>query len=172
MRRAAGGDESALAAFYDETSALVHGLAYRVLGDQANAEEVTLDVYVQVWKNAAAFDTTRGSVFAWLAMLTRSRAIDRVRQSATRIRREESLDETRELPAGEPNPEESASLHQSRRRVRTALDGLPPEQREVIELGYFGSFSHGEIAVKLGVPLGTVKTRARLGMIKLREALG
>jgi RNA polymerase sigma-70 factor (ECF subfamily) len=81
------------------------------------------------------------------------------------------MDESRDLPAGAPNPEESANMLQSRMRVRPALNVLPPEQREVIELGYFSSFSHRQIAVKLGVPLGTVKTRVRLGMSKLREAL-
>jgi RNA polymerase sigma-70 factor (ECF subfamily) len=171
LARAAKGDEGALAAFYDETCTLVHGLAYRVLGDLANAEEVTLDVYVQVWKGAASFDVARGSIVAWLAMLTRSRAIDRLRQAAARGRREESLDESRQIRAAISSPEQEVSLREERMRVRVALGTLPAEQRQVIEMGYFGSFSHGEIAGKLGLPLGTVKTRARLGMIKLREAL-
>ena len=172
LRRIAEGKEDALASLYDETCGMTYGLVHRILGDPASSEEVTLDVYSQIWRSAASFDPGRGSVTAWLATLARSRAIDRLRQTSNRTRREGPIDGARQLSAMEAGPEEEASLRQQRRQIQEALNGLPPEQRQVIEMGYFGALSQGQIAEELSIPLGTVKTRARLAMMKLREALG
>ncbi len=172
VRRSAAGDQGALAALYDETSRLVYATAVRILTDPADADEVTLDVYSQVWRGAAGYTERRGSVVAWLVMLARSRAIDRVRTRSTRSRREEPLANQVEVCSSEPGPEQEMEAGRQRRRVRAALETLPREQREALELGFFSGLTHTELAVRLDQPLGTVKTRIRQGMIKLREILG
>ena len=171
IHRLAVGDPEVLAKLYDESSPLIYGLALRILGDPSEAEEVTLDVYTQVWGSAQNYDSSRGTAAAWLVTLARSRAIDRLRSRASRARSEEPLDKDFEIPSAEENPEGIAILEQERRRVREALATLPPEQRQAIELAYFSGLSQTELATRLGQPLGTVKTRIRLGMIKLREQL-
>jgi RNA polymerase sigma-70 factor (ECF subfamily) len=172
LEQVAEGDSQALGRLYDGTHALVYGLALRILGDVADAEEVTLDVYTQVWKTARNFDPRRGSVSAWLVMLARSRAIDRLRAASKRRQREETYAEIPDHPAPTVSPEEASLLGQQRQRVRAALATLTPEQRQAIEMAFFSGLSHSELAAKLGQPLGTVKTRIRLGMMKLRELLG
>jgi RNA polymerase sigma-70 factor (ECF subfamily) len=170
VRAVAGGDASALASLYDETCSLVYGIALRVLRNEADAEEVTSDVYSQVWRSAATFDVARGSVNAWLTMLARSRSIDRLRVRA-RARLEEPLDATVNLAASGETPESASWLGERRAQVRTALKCLSPEQREAIELAYFSGLTQVQLAERLKQPLGTIKTRIRLGMIKLRERL-
>jgi RNA polymerase sigma-70 factor (ECF subfamily) len=171
IARTVNGEEDALAALYDATAALVHGLALRILGDRGAAEEVTADVYLQVWRQAVRYDATRGTPLAWLLMLGRSRAIDRLRARAGRGREVESLRAAEALPSGAPGPDEDAALAQRRGIVAAALARLSPEQRTPIALAYYAGRSHSEIAAVLGLPLGTVKTRIRLGMTRLREAL-
>jgi RNA polymerase sigma-70 factor (ECF subfamily) len=171
VARAAKGDQTALTALYDETSALVYGLALRILRDQHAAEDVTIDVYAQVYRQVSSYDATRGTPSAWLVTLTRSRAIDRLRQEAQRREREEPLEATMCMPSLSAGPEESSATAELRRLVQRALALLPPEQRQVIELAYFSGLSHNEIAARLGQPLGTVKTRIRTGLMLLREDL-
>lgn len=172
-QRIAGGDQDALAKLYDETNRLVYSLVYRVLGEHSTAEEVTMDVYMQVWRQAARFDAARGALLTWLLTIARSRAIDRRRASRLTQQRTEQLDlsEGQQAARSFANIEEAALLSERGRVVQAALLALPAEQREVIELGYFLGLSHREIAERLKQPLGTVKTRARLGMMKLRETL-
>jgi RNA polymerase sigma-70 factor (ECF subfamily) len=169
--RIANGDQSALATLYDTTNRLVYGLILRVLGDMSTAEEVLLDVYTQVWRQAASYDTQRGTPLAWLTTIARSRAIDRLRSGWQDQQRKESLETLGDAPTNAASPEEVTVASERQRFVRAALESLSPEQREVIELAYYSGLSHSEIAAKLNQPLGTVKTRTRLGMIKLREAL-
>ena len=171
VQRVATGDQSALANLYDTTNRLVYGLVLRVLGDASSAEEVLLDVYTQVWRQAASYDASRGAPLAWLTTIARSRAIDRLRSGWQDQRRKEPLDALGDAPGGEASPEEMTVASERQRFVREALNSLTPEQREVIELAYYSGLSHSEIAEKLNQPLGTVKTRTRLGMMKLREAL-
>jgi len=171
VQRVATGDQSALATLYDTTNRLVYGLVLRVLGDVSSAEEVLLDVYTQVWRQAASYDANRGAPLAWLTTIARSRAIDRLRSGWQDQRRKESLDVLGDTPAGSASPEEMTVASERQKFVREALNSLTPEQREVIELAYYSGLSHSEIAAKLNQPLGTVKTRTRLGMMKLREAL-
>jgi len=171
VQRVATGDQSALATLYDTTNRLVYGLVLRVLGDVSSAEEVLLDVYTQVWRQAANYDSNRGAPLAWLTTIARSRAIDRLRSGWQDQRRKESLDVLGDAPAGTASPEEMTVASERQKFVREALNSLTPEQREVIELAYYSGLSHSEIAAKLNQPLGTVKTRTRLGMMKLREAL-
>jgi RNA polymerase sigma-70 factor (ECF subfamily) len=172
MRRIASGDEAALGALYDASSRLVYGLALRILGDAGTAEDVTLDVYMQVWRQAGRFDPARGRVSTWLLTMARSRAIDRLRDSQLQHSKHETLEVLADFEGGEPDPEESAAMAQKRARVQVALNSLTPDQRRAISLAFFGGLSQTEIASKLNEPLGTVKTRIRSGMLKLREILG
>ncbi len=171
VERVAAGDTEALARLYDGTASLVYGLALRVLHDAGGAEEITEDVYMQVWREAARYDALRGSVLRWLLTLTRSRAIDRLRAGASQRARHAPLDEAGEVHDPAPGPEHAATEGERRRLVRAALARLSAEQRETLELAYFRGLSHSEIAEYLGAPLGTVKTRIRLGMDHLRASL-
>ncbi|MDX2041375.1 MAG: sigma-70 family RNA polymerase sigma factor [Acidobacteriota bacterium] len=172
VQKIAQGDQTALAALYDSTNRLAYGLILRVLGDASSAEEVLLDVYTQIWRQAANYDTSRGGPMAWLMTIARSRAIDRLRSGWQDRQRKEPLDMLNDRETEAASPEEATVASERQKFVRTALRTLSPEQREVIELAYYGGLSHSEIAVKLNQPLGTVKTRTRLGMMKLRETLG
>lgn len=171
VQRIAKGDQAALAALYDSTNRLAYGLILRVLGDASTAEEVLLDVYTQIWRQASNYDTGRGSPLAWLMTIARTRAIDRLRSGWQDRQRKEPLDVLNDKETNAASPEEATAASERQKFVRSALGSLSPEQREVIELAYYGGLSHSEIAVKLNQPLGTVKTRTRLGMMKLREAL-
>ncbi len=164
----ASGDQEALGTLYDASSSMVYGLALRIVSNTATAEEVTLDVYTQVWRQAATYDTKRGAPSAWLITLTRSRAIDRLR---SRAHDRPALAEQQPQPEAGATPEETTALTERRRLVQEACAQLPPEQRQVLELSYFSGLSHHEIARELDLPAGTVKTRIRLGIKKLRELL-
>ena len=170
ISKAAAGDQHAVSELYDATSRMVYGLVLRILNDEAVAEEVLLDVYMQVWRQASAYDARRGAPLAWLATIARSRAIDRLRAGRQHWQRTSSLETVSQQSTGE-SLEEAAYVTELRGIVREALGALSAEQREALELAYYGGMSHSEIAERLGQPLGTVKTRIRLGMIKLRELL-
>jgi RNA polymerase sigma-70 factor (ECF subfamily) len=172
VRRCAKGDQGALSALYDQSSPLVYGVALRILSKPEDAEEVTVDVYNQVWRSSANFDRSRGSVTSWLIVLARSRAIDRIRARATRERREEPIEEHTTLQSSGDNPEESTRVGQLSDKVRAALAVLSAEHRRAVELAFFSGLSHAELAERLGIPLGTAKTRIRTSMNKLRESLG
>jgi RNA polymerase sigma-70 factor (ECF subfamily) len=171
MRRIASGDAAALSDLYDLSSRFVYGICLKVLRNAADAEEVTLDVYTQAWRQASRFDAGRGEPLAWLLMLARSRAIDRLRSRGGVRRHEEDLDGVRDLAAPGIDPETGSSLAQRASAVRAALADLPAEQREVIELAYFQGLTHTEIAERLTQPLGTTKSRIRLALQRLRNAL-
>jgi RNA polymerase sigma-70 factor (ECF subfamily) len=170
MSKVAEGDQSAFTALYEATSKIVFGLVLRIVIDRATAEEVLLDVFTQAWRQAATFDRKRGTPLAWLMTIARSRAIDRLR-SGRHDQSKSALEDAAELTALTPTPEDSTVMSERQQLVRTAIDSLTPEQKEVIELAYFSGLSHTEIASKLGHPLGTVKTRTRLAMMKMREML-
>src|SRR5262245_2181618 len=172
VERAASGDADGLAQLYDGTVSLVYGLALRIVRDAGGAEEITEDVYMQVWRQAARYDAARGSVVRWLLTLTRSRAIDRLRAGATQRERSAPLEEAADVLDTMPGPEHAVTEGERRTRVRAALARLSAEQRQAVELAYFRGMSHSEIASHVGVPLGTVKTRIRLGMDRLRASLG
>ncbi len=171
IARTAEGDQAAVAALYDRTSPQVFGLAFKILNNREAAEEVTLDVYTQVWRQAHTYDRARGAPGAWLMTLARTRAIDRFRAGAAEHGRMEPLDAAHLFASDGDTPEQNAQRQERQRYVRRALALLTDEQRHAIALAYFYGLSHSDIADKLGLPLGTVKTRVRLGMMKLREAL-
>ena len=173
MRRMSAGDAGALAALYDRHGRAMFSLAFRMLGDQGDAEEVVQDVFAQAWRQAARYDTTRGVVVAWLLMMTRSRAIDRLR---IRRRRPALGEETPNLLRDVPDDAAPADLvllsGEQVSRLRAALDDLPAPQRSAIELAFYEGLTHAEVAARLEQPLGTVKTRIRLGLLRLRTAIG
>jgi RNA polymerase sigma-70 factor, ECF subfamily len=168
----AQGSQDALTELYDSTNRIVYGLALRILGDSPSAEEILFEVYLQVWRTAKNFDPNRGKVTSWLVSMTRSRAIDALRARQARGANViQSLDEISDLQDRRSGPE-GHSVQRSREQViRKSLAELPADQRNAIELAYFSGLTHGEIAARTGLPLGTVKTRIRSGMVRLRELL-
>lgn len=173
VRAMAAGDERALGVLYDRWQPLLYSLVLHVVGDPGDAEEVLEDALWQAWRQAGSYTESRGSVRTWLATIARSRALDRVRVRRA-ARRDVSIDDApaaAELAIDTDGPAEAAEAADLRTRVRMALSSLPPDQRETVELAYFGGLSQTEIAAATGQPLGTVKTRARLALQKLRTAL-
>ena len=166
-------DADALSELYDRYSRLVFGLALSTVGDHGAAEEITLDVFTRVWEKASTYRGEHGRVTTWLTSIARHRSIDILRRRGARAEAQ-SIEWTELMPEAEPSvngPEEAVELRMQRQRLRAALAQLPPEQRQVLTLAYFRGYTHSEIAEALGQPLGTVKTRIRLAMQKLRESL-
>ncbi len=164
-------DADALAALYDRYAARLLGLAARILGDTGEAEEVLQEVFLFVWRAAATFDPARGSVLAWLLVATRSRAIDRLRTRRPAARA--GLTRVDRIP-DKPDPrdvEADSATREWETLCRAAIAELPPEQRLVLELAYFEGLTHQEISQKTSTPLGTVKTRVRLGLMKLKDRI-
>lgn len=163
------GSEDALAEIYDGTSSLIYSITLNMLGNRADAEEVTLDVYLQIWRSASGFQVERGSVIGWLITIARSRAIDRLR--IRRSREEREVESFCDRPHMASSPEESTIAGEQQRRARMALAALPANQRRLVELACYGGYSQSELAGKMGLPLGTVKSRIRMGLSRLRELL-
>lgn len=158
------GDQSAMAALYDRYCSLVYSVALRVLGDTGAAEDVQQDVFLQLWRNPGAFDSSRGNLGAWLAVISRNRAIDSLRK-----RRPETDPEDVVLSVV---PDMAADADRSRiaEKVRGLLGTMPSSQRAALEMAYYEGLTHTEIAAKTGEPLGTIKTRIRAGLMALRKA--
>jgi RNA polymerase sigma-70 factor, ECF subfamily len=166
----ARGDEGALARLYDAYRVILFGLLVRILNSREEAEDILQEVFLQVWRRAGDFDEKRGRPFTWLVTLTRSRAIDRLRLLAARQRLAAAAE--RDQPDQASDAFSDTVRSGQREIVRQALAELPEEQRHTLMLAYFEGLTQSEIASKLGAPLGTVKTRMRSGMIKLRALLG
>ena len=174
MRRLFHKDKRAFEAIFDRYGDLVYSTALRILRDAHLAQDVSQEIFVRLWRKPESYVAERGRFLTWLISVTRNRAVDEIRSRGRRLRHETASPEEqeREIPAGEANdPALNAQLAEQARTVRTALAELPPEQRQVIELAYFGGLTQQEISDRLDQPLGTVKTRIRLGMQKLRAAL-
>ncbi|MFE6965389.1 ECF RNA polymerase sigma factor SigK [Agromyces sp. NPDC057679] len=167
----ASGDREAFGRFYDETAARVFGLVRRVLIDAAQAEEVTQDVFLEAWQTAARFDPARGAAAAWLLTLAHRRAVDRVRSAQASHDRDLKAG-LRDLDVPVDEVAEAAEIAVEHERVSGAFAELSAAQRECLALAYYGGCTQSEIAERLGLPLGTVKTRLRDGMIRLRALLG
>jgi RNA polymerase sigma-70 factor (ECF subfamily) len=176
VRRMAAGDEAALGALHDRFAPLLHSVVLRIVGDADDAEEVLEETFWQAWRQAGRYEQGRGGISTWLVMIARSRAVDRLR-SRRRVREDrwEQLPEPSEIGINPDitvrTPLDDAHADEVRRVVAEAVAKLPPEQRQTVEMAYFGGMSQTEIAEATGQPLGTVKTRARLALQKLREAL-
>lgn len=164
--------EAALGILYDRYARLVYTIALRITGDRQNAEEVVQDVFQNVWQTAISFQPGLGSFSSWLSSVARHRAIDATRSKRERARgREQALDTVLPFHAETSQPEREVAQMALREEIREALQTLPDNQRQPIELAYYGGMTRAEIASILGEPLGTVKTRLRLGLIKLRDLL-
>jgi RNA polymerase sigma-70 factor (ECF subfamily) len=161
LRQLAAGDRHALGSLYDRYAGLVNGLALRILRDTSDAEDVVQEVFVQVWRHASRFDPARGTPEAWLCTIARTRALDRLRRRVSRREDGEAA-----IPGLSEQPQREEGL-----AVRKALDGLSEDQRRALELAYYEGLTQSEIARTLGEPLGTIKTRIRTAMLRLRETL-
>lgn len=165
------GDEAAFATLYDATVARLFGLVLRVVRDRAQAEEVTQDAYLHIWQHSSRFDPDRGNAMNWLITIGHCKAVDRVR-SAEATRRRDIAYDARDTAT--PFDQTTAEAHRNldAQKVHRALDTLTENQRGALELAYFGGYTHQEVALMLGLPLGTAKTRIRDALIRLRDILG
>jgi RNA polymerase sigma-70 factor (ECF subfamily) len=165
-------DPDAFEVFYDRHGGVAYSLAYRIVGERGAAEDVTQEAFISIWRSGARYDPARGSVRSWMLGIVRNRAIDALRSKAGRAPKLDFDDDSilEQRPAAE-RTEAEALRRETAAEVRGVLDALPGEQSKVIELAYFGGFSHSEIAAMLGLPLGTVKGRMRLGLEKVRGEL-
>jgi RNA polymerase sigma-70 factor, ECF subfamily len=165
-------DAEAFEVFYDRHGGAAYSLAYRIVGDRNNAEDVVQEAFLSIWRSGARFDRARGSVRAWTLGIVRNRAIDTLRRLSGNAPKLDFDDEaTLEQRSSPDRTDELAIQNESAAEVRGALRELPDEQSKVIQLAYFGGFSHSEIAEMLGMPLGTVKGRMRLGIEKIRTQI-
>lgn len=171
MTAVARGDEAAFAELYDRMARMVYGVVRKVVRDPSQSDEVTQEVFVEVWRTATRFESERGSVKTWVLTMAHRRAIDRVRsEQASRDRTERVGHRDRVRPFDQVSEDvETRFEHQ---QVRTALDHLTDLQREAVELAFYGGYTYREVAELLDVPLGTIKTRMRDGLIRLRDAMG
>ena len=172
--RIARRDASAMGELYDRHSRVLHGLIWRILRDTSEAEEVLQDVFVRVWKKADSYDAVLGTPLAWLVRIARNCAIDRLRARRARpvsTDDDEALATIRADEASSPSPEGLAWTSEQGRAIRAALDALVPEQRVLIQHAFFLGYTQSELAERFGLPLGTVKTRVRAGMLAMREHL-
>jgi RNA polymerase sigma-70 factor (ECF subfamily) len=175
LTRVAKGDPQAFGQLYDQSSTLLFTLAFRILSDRDEAAELLQEVYLEVWRKIAKYDVGRGSPIAWLVTLTRSRAIDRLRSRAARGTQLTAATLEHPLvsstPDVSPNPYEAQADSELRQMMAKAILDLPLPQQQAIEMAYYQGFTHTEIAAKINQPLGTVKTRIKLAMTKLRASL-
>jgi RNA polymerase sigma-70 factor (ECF subfamily) len=171
LRRVAAGDQDAFARLYDATASRVFGLVKRLLRDHAQSEEVTQEIFLEIWQTAARYDPSKGGAMAWMLTMTHRRAVDRVRASQA------SRDRDVRVGIRDHGPEydavvETVEVRVESERVKEAMMRLTELQRQAVQLAYFGGYSHREVSAMLKVPIGTVKTRLRDGMIRLRDELG
>lgn len=161
------GDPGAFAALYDRHARAAYSLAYRMMGEKQAAEDILQDAFLKLWRAAGSYRAERASVRTWLLSIVHNRAIDQLRSTASRRRTQEKVEAS--APTSQPSEAFSETWRNSqRKRVRKALKTLPEEQLKTIELAYFSGYTHAEIAELLGLPLGTVKGRVRLGLKKMR----
>lgn len=165
MARIRTGDEDALATLHDRYASVVYSVALRVLGETTQAEDILQDIFIQLWRNPQRFDASRGSLGAWLAVIARHRAIDHLR----RRRPESDIEDV--VISVDTRLEQSTDRSIAIAKIRTAVERLPVEQRQPLELAFFQGLTHSEIADKTGEPLGTIKTRIRSALLALRKAL-
>ncbi len=172
MQLVRDGDARAFEVIFDRHAGPAFSLAYRMCGRRALAEEIVQEAFVSLWRSAARYDRTRGSVRSLVLRVVHNRAVDTFRRELSTARNDVSDESITDVLPARERTEDEVERRSDARLVRSALDGLPPDQRQVIELAYFGGFSHAQIAEALGLPAGTVKGRIRLALSKLRVALG
>lgn len=171
LRRSGRGDEAAFAELYDATSARAYGMAIRVIRDPSQAEEVTQEAFLEIWRTASRFDATKGSAVSWVLTIVHRKAVDRVRSAQASTRRDTTYHQGSQ-GVEHDSTAEAAQASMEARRVRQAMDSLTEVQREALELAYFKGYTHSEVATMLDLPVGTAKTRIRDGLIRLRDTMG
>jgi len=171
VHKIADGDVAAFEEFYDASIGVLYSLGQRILQHPEDVEELIQDVFTKIWQDASHYDPSRGAPLAWAIMITRNRAIDRVRSNARRFNLQEAAAREAESSVTEAEPTRSAERAESSRAVHDSVASLSPEVRETIELAYFGGLSQSQIARKLSIPLTTVKSRIRTAMVRLRQTL-
>jgi RNA polymerase sigma-70 factor, ECF subfamily len=171
MQLVQGGSPRAFELLYDRHGGAAFSLAYRMVGNRVTAEDITQEAFLSIWRSRLRYEQARGSVRTWVLGIVHNRAIDALRRGTVHERRRESLEGVEERFEAPERTEVEAARREEARGVRDALDTLPDEQRRTIELAYFGGFSHSQIAEMLGMPIGTVKGRMRLGLDKMRKQL-
>jgi RNA polymerase sigma-70 factor (ECF subfamily) len=169
--RVAGGDESAFGELYDQIAPRVLGLVKRLLVDHAQSEEVTQEIFLEIWQTAPRYDPARGGAVTWIMTMAHRRAVDRIRASQAGRNRDTKIG-IRDLAVEYDQVAETVEVRIEHERVEKAMSRLTHLQRQAVSLAYYGGYSHSEVAAMLQVPLGTVKTRLRDGMIRLRDELG
>ena len=170
VERVSHGDARAFEAIFDRHSKVAYSLAYRITGDRVSADDVVQEAFLSLWRQSERFRPERGSLRSWLLSVVHNRAIDQVRRALVHDRRRAPGDDVEERRAPERTDEEAIRRDEAR-TVQAAMAGLPADQVRVLELAYFGGFTHSQIAEMLGMPLGTVKGRMRLGLEKMRDGL-
>src|SRR5438105_7462386 len=171
MQLVGGGDPSAFEVIYERHSTAVFSLAYRICGVRATAEEVAQEAFLAIWRSGARYDRTRGSVRTWLLGVVHHRAIDTLRRNTAHDRRRAADEQAADWIEAPERTDVEVARREEARSVRVLIDELPAEQRRVVELAYFGGFTHEQIAQMLGAPLGTVKGRMRLALEKMRSSM-
>jgi RNA polymerase sigma-70 factor (ECF subfamily) len=171
LARVAAGDKRAFAELYDATAPRIYGLVRRLLVDPAQSEEVTQEIFLEIWRSATRYNQERGSAMSWMLTMAHRRAVDRVRASQASRDRDSRIG-IRDFDREYDQVAEHVEITMEGERVKRALQGLTELQRQAVQLAYYGGLSHSEIAAELHVPVGTVKTRIRDGMIRLRDAMG
>jgi RNA polymerase sigma-70 factor (ECF subfamily) len=171
LERVAQGDQRAFAQLYDLVAARVLGLVKRILIDHAQSEEVTQEIFLELWQTAPRFDPNKGGATSWILTMAHRRAVDRVRAAQSSRNRDLKIG-IRDYEPGHDMVAESTEIRIESERVAQAMERLTELQREAIRLAYYGGYSHSEVAAKLRIPVGTVKTRVRDGLIRLRDELG
>jgi RNA polymerase sigma-70 factor (ECF subfamily) len=161
-------DAEAFATLYDRHSRAAFSLAHRMMGERQASEDLAQDAFLKVWRGASSYRAERGSVRTWILSIVHNRGIDQIRSQASRRRAQEKIEAS--VPRSQPSEAFAETLRNSQRdQVREALNTLPPEQLKILELAYFSGYTHVEISDLLGLPLGTVKGRMRLGLKKIRD---
>jgi RNA polymerase sigma-70 factor, ECF subfamily len=171
MQLVQGGSPRAFELLYDRHGGAAFSLSYRMVGNRVTAEDITQEAFLSIWRSRLRYDQARGSVRTWVLGIVHNRAIDQLRRGTVHDRRRETLDGVEERFEARERTDVEAARREDARGVHGALDTLPEEQRRTIELAYFGGFSHSQIAEMLGMPVGTVKGRMRLGLEKMRKQL-
>ncbi len=172
ISRIAAQDQVAMSLLYDRYARVIYTIAYKILNSSEESEEIVLDVFTQVWRIAKDYNSQKGRVDTWLFMLTRSRALDRLRNHARFHKAIAASEDALMMHSHADSPEEDVLIQERNSHIMSCISEIPVEQRLVLDLAYFSGLSHSEIAAKTGISLGTVKTRIRLGLKKLREAIG
>lgn len=171
LKRSGRGDAQSFATLYDATSSRAFGLAVRVVRDPAQAEEITQEAFLEIWRGSARFDSDKGSALSWMLTIVHRKAVDRVRSAEASTRRDTSYHQQNQAVDHDVTAD-AAHASMEARRVRSAMESLTVVQREAIELAFFGGYTHTEVAAMLDLPVGTAKTRIRDGLIRLRDTMG